>query len=146
MNVNLKAFLDMIATSEGTINLGDNGYNVIVGGSLFFDYRDHPRKRVWIERIKDWSTAAGRYQARAKDFDYYKKLLNLKGFFPDDQDTLAIQHIRECRALDDVNTGYIQVAINKCNHIWASFPGNDYNQHMNQMDSLLAIYNKFITG
>jgi len=31
----------------------------IVGGELFDDFSDHPRKRVWIERYRVWSTAAG---------------------------------------------------------------------------------------
>ena len=38
MNRNLKAFLDMIAVSEGTQDHGDDGYNVIVGGDLFEGY------------------------------------------------------------------------------------------------------------
>ena len=46
---NRKAFLDMIAFSEGTIKYGDqNGYNVIVGGILFDSYKDHPRRLMTI--------------------------------------------------------------------------------------------------
>ena len=64
MNINLKAFLDMLAWSEGTSTVAgsDNGYNVIVGGSLFKGYADHPRKLVDIPRLGIKSTAAGRYQ------------------------------------------------------------------------------------
>ncbi|MBE0437784.1 MAG: hypothetical protein IBX56_18520, partial [Methylomicrobium sp.] len=41
----IDAFLDMIAYAEGTVRFGsENGYNVIVGGSTFDDYKDHPRK------------------------------------------------------------------------------------------------------
>ena len=46
INNQRKAFLDMLAWSEGT----DNGrqktrnHDVIVNGSLFTDYGDHPRK------------------------------------------------------------------------------------------------------
>ena len=58
---NRKAFLTMIATAEGTVNLGDNGYNVLVGGSLFTGYADHPRKAVYLPKYKIKSTAAGRY-------------------------------------------------------------------------------------
>ena len=41
------AFLDMLAWSEGTITdveKRNHGYDVIVGGELFTDYSDHPRK------------------------------------------------------------------------------------------------------
>ena len=44
-----KAFLDMLAWSEGTDNgrqkTRNHGYDVIVGGELFTDYSDHPRNR-----------------------------------------------------------------------------------------------------
>jgi muramidase (phage lysozyme) len=49
-NKQRKAFLDMLAWSEGTDKKGqptnNRGYDVIVGGSLFTDYSDHPRKLV----------------------------------------------------------------------------------------------------
>ena len=60
-----KAFLDMLAWSEGTNNgrqkTRNHGYDVIVGGELFTDYSDHPRKLVTLNpKLK--STGAGRYQ------------------------------------------------------------------------------------
>ncbi len=75
----MAAFLDMLAFSEGTDNgrqpTRNHGYDVIVGGGLFTDYADHPRQRVYIPRISDWSTAAGRYQLLARYFDVYKRSL-----------------------------------------------------------------------
>ena len=55
----------MLAWSEGTDNDAENqklgGYDVIVGGELFTDYSDHPRKLVTLNpKLK--STGAGRYQ------------------------------------------------------------------------------------
>ena len=48
INNQRKAFLDMLAWSEGTDNgrqkTRNHGYDVIVGGGLFTDYSDHPRK------------------------------------------------------------------------------------------------------
>ena len=39
----------------------EHGYDVIVGGELFTDYSDHPRKLVTLNpKLK--STGAGRYQ------------------------------------------------------------------------------------
>ena len=50
INNQRKAFLDMPAWSEGTDNgrqkARNHGYDVIVGGELFTDYSDHPRKNL----------------------------------------------------------------------------------------------------
>ena len=139
LGANRNAFLDMIAHSEGTADLGENGYNVIVGGGLFHDYADHPRKLVTINATLK-STAAGRYQLLARYFDYYKKLLNLPDFSPDSQDKIALQQIRECRALADIDAGQIEQAIYKCKGIWASLPGAGYGQHEQKIKFLLATY------
>ena len=65
INNQRKAFLDMLAWSEGTDNgrqkTRNHGYDVIVGGELFTDYSDHPRKLVTLN-LKLKSTGAGRYQ------------------------------------------------------------------------------------
>ena len=146
MNLNnRKAFLDMIAFSEIGAKLlsnSDNGYNVIVGGGLFHDYSDHPRKLVtMIINGKDVkSTAAGRYQILAKYYDYYKKMLNLPDFGKNSQDAIAMQLIRECGAVGDVDNGDIRTAISKCRSRWASLPGAGYNQHENNVDYLMLAY------
>jgi muramidase (phage lysozyme) len=146
MNNNLKAFLDMIAYSEGTDNgkqpTKDHGYDVLVGGELFSGYADHPRKLVNL-RPGLASTAAGRYQLLARYFDSYKKQLGLPDFSPASQDAIAIQQIKECKAIPDIEAGYISVAINKCSHIWASLPGAGYGQHENDIIKLVAAYQKF---
>ena len=65
INNQRKAFLDMLAWSEGTDNgrqkTRNHGYDVIVGGGYFTDYSDHPRKLV-TPNPKLKSTGAGRYQ------------------------------------------------------------------------------------
>jgi len=139
MSPNLKAFLDMIAVSEGTAGKGDDGYNVIVGGNLFESYADHPRKLVWL-RPGLASTAAGRYQLLSRYYDAYKKQLNLPNFSPISQDLIAIQQIKERGALQDIEKGYISVAINKVKNIWASLPGAGYGQHENKLDKLITAY------
>ncbi len=136
---NRKAFLDMIAVSEGTAHLGDNGYNVLFGGGLFHDYSDHPRVVATFGRGQE-TTAAGRYQLLSRYFDHYKALLKLPDFGPDSQDAIAIQQIRECRALDDVDAGRFREAVKKCARIWASFPGAGYGQHENRMERLELAY------
>ena len=142
---NLKAFLDIIAFSEGTskIKSSDNGYNVIVGGALFTSYQDHPRKRVFIKQINDYSSAAGRYQLLARYFDAYKKQLNLPDFSPFSQDAIALQQIKECKAIDDINSGKFSIAVTKCAHIWASLPGAGYGQQENKLSDLQEKYVQF---
>ena len=118
----------MIATAEGTAKLGDNGYNVLVGGSLFTGYADHPRKAVYLPKYKIKSTAAGRYQILSRYYTFYKKLLKLKDFSPASQDAIAIQMIKEQHALEDVDEGRVDAAIKKVSNIWASMPGAGYGQ------------------
>lgn len=141
---NLQAFLDMLAWSEGTSRIkgSDNGYNVIVGGALFTSYTDHPRKLVSLPSLGIKSTAAGRYQLLSRYYDAYKKQLGLKDFSPDSQDSIAIQQIRERKALQDIESGDIKSAITKCSNIWASLPGAGYGQHEHKVEDLI---NKYIS-
>ncbi len=145
MSPNLKAFLDMIAWSEGTDNgrqpTANHGYDVIVGGEQFTDYSDHPRKLVRLSRSLS-STASGRYQLLARYFDVYKKQLGLSDFSPASQDAIAVQQIRESHALGDVEGGHIEEAIQECAHIWASLAGAGYQQHENSMADLISVYLK----
>jgi muramidase (phage lysozyme) len=147
MTPNEKAFLDMIAFSEigpKLLAASDNGYNVIVGSTpekplLFDGYDDHPRLLIDLGRgLK--STAAGRYQLLARYFDFYKKLLHLPDFSPASQDAIALQQIREGRALDDVQAGRFEVAVGRVKNIWASFPGAGYGQHEQKMADIERAY------
>lgn len=142
INKNRKAFLDMIAVSEGTKGRGDDGYNVMYGGCLFEDYSDHPRK-LHTFKIKGrdvTSSAAGRYQLLSRYFDAYKKQLKLPDFSPASQDQIALQQIKERRALPDIDAGRIPEAVIRCSNIWASFPGAGYNQHEQDMAVLIQAY------
>lgn len=141
MHPNLKAFLDMLAFSEGTVRFGDqNGYNVIVGGKLFTSYADHPRVLVKLPNLGISSTAAGRYQLLARYYDHYKKLLNLPDFSPDSQDQIAIQQIKERNALRLIKEGRLNDAIFRVKNIWASLPGAGYGQHEHKLETLHAAY------
>lgn len=140
MEDNLSAFLTMIAYSEGTQNIGINGYNVLVGGTLFNSFHDHPRQKVWIKSIQKYSTAAGRYQILGFIYDHYKDKLGLTDFSPEAQDKIAIHLIKERGALKDVLNGNIPSAIKKVRNIWASLPGANYGQKENSMKDLIAYY------
>lgn len=141
---NLTAFLDTIAYSEGTDKPGqpslDRGYDVLVGGALFSGYADHPRKLIDLPRLGIKSTAAGRYQILARFYDAYKKQLGLPDFSPASQDKIAIQLIRECKALDDVNAGRVVSALDKCRSRWASLPGAGYGQHEHRVETLVSVF------
>ena len=141
---NLGAFLDMIAVSEGTAGIGDDGYNVLVGSTrahprLFNDYSAHPGIVVDLGRgLK--SSAAGRYQILRRNADAYGRLLNLEDFSPESQDRIAIRLIKERHALEDIEAGKIPTAIRRCAGAWASFPGAGYGQRENRMDKLLVAF------
>ena len=141
LNTQRKAFLDMLAWSEGTDKPGqptrNRGYDVIVGGSLFTSYADHPRKLVTLNpKLK--STAAGRYQLLSRYWDAYRLQLGLKDFSPASQDAVALQQIKERRALELIDAGDIRQAIDRCSNIWASLPGAGYGQFEHKADSLIA--------
>ncbi|CAJ1952321.1 unnamed protein product [Sphenostylis stenocarpa] len=141
INNQRKAFLDMLAWSEGTDNgrqkTRNHGYDVIVGGELFTDYSDHPRKLVTLNpKLK--STGAGRYQLLSRWWDAYRKQLGLKDFSPKSQDAVALQQIKERGALPMIDRGDIRQAIDRCSNIWASLPGAGYGQFEHKADSLIA--------
>ena len=144
--VNVVAFLDMLAWSEGTDTgkqpTKDRGYDVLVGGKLFNGYADHPRVLVDLPKLKIQSTAAGRYQLLRRYFDAYRKSLGLKDFSPLSQDLIALQQIRERRALPLIQAGRIPEAIKAVSNIWASLPGAGYGQHEHMLENLLVVYRK----
>jgi muramidase (phage lysozyme) len=150
MSPNLRAFLDMIATSELGARLlvaSDNGYNVLVGSTadhprLFSSYADHPRQLIDLPRLGIKSTAAGRYQLLARYFDPYKQQLGLRDFSPASQDAIAVQQIRERKALVYVEAGRFDDAVARCSAIWASLPGATYGQHTNDLADLRRAYTK----
>lgn len=142
MSPNLKAFLDMLSISEGTSTVAgsDDGYNVLVGGTLFNGYADHPRKLVWLPRLNINSTAAGRYQILERYFDAYCKVLGLNDFSKASQDAIAVQQIKERKALPLIESGDFSAAVDRVSNIWASLPGAGYGQHENKLAALERAY------
>lgn len=144
---NVCAFLGTITYSEigpALIKVSDAGYNVCVGSTplhpiLFHNYADHP----YIRDAKLNSDAAGAYQLMGRYWPFYKSSLKLPDFGPHSQDLVAIQLIKECKALPDILEGNIETAFTKCRSRWASFPGAGYGQHENQMQDLVNAYKSF---
>lgn len=141
---NLAAFLDMIAWAEGTDNgrqrTMDRGYDVVVGGDNFTGYADHPRMLVSLPALKIKSTAAGRYQLLSRYWDAYRNTLGLPDFGPLSQDKVAIQQIKERRAIQQIERGDFEGAVRSVKNIWASMPGAGYSQHEQHILKLAAAY------
>jgi len=151
------AFLDMVANSEiGPALLAnpvtDRGYKVLVGATpahplTFPSYADHPN--VFNAALD--STAAGRYQLLHRWWadtvlpsgrinHGYKTMLGLSDFSPLSQDKVALQQIRECGALADIDAGNFAHAVALCSRIWASFPASPWGQHTNTISLLQGYY------
>lgn len=135
---NVKAFLDTIAYSEGTIHIGDNGYNVFLGGSTFDDYSQHPNQK---HVAGNWtSTAAGRYQFVYPTWDDISGVLGLSDFSPSSQDAGAILLLKRAGALDDVLAGNFVDAVRKASGTWASLPYSTAGQPTQRLTTLQNFY------
>ena len=119
----------MLAWSEGTDNgrqkTRNHGYDVIVGGELFTDYSDHPRKLVTLNpKLK--STGAGPLAS----FPLVGCLP--QAAWPEDfsRKVRTLWHCSRLRsvALPMIDRGDIRQAIDRCSNIWASLPGAGYGQ------------------
>jgi len=159
-------FCDLIAWSEGCSVAGGNtltqndGYDIIVqgvgdphGGEIFTDYTDHPfangRPAKLIvapggTRLPEGlhSTASGRYQFILPTWKSLKAKLDLPDFSPESQDKAAIELLRECCALAQIQAGDISKAVEAAAKIWASLPGNDYGQGGHSLEAVLAEFAK----
>lgn len=152
-----KAFLDLISWCEGTGAsrlTGNRGYDVIVTGvdgpSVFSDYTTHPfangRGAILVRPPCAqfpkglFSDASGRYQLMLRWWRPYKTLLSLTDFSPASQDAIALQQIKERRAIALIESGNFGLAIQACSNIWASFPGNAYGQGGRSMAELQDQY------
>jgi muramidase (phage lysozyme) len=151
---NVKAFLDMLAYSEGTS--GPDGYRTLFGGGLFDDFADHPRRAFQFKNKlgqRLWTTAAGRYQfmaispipgtsqfTKSNTWDTLKAKLSLPDFSPESQDLAALELVRQRGALTDVQAGRFNAAVTKCAPIWASLPGAGYAQTERKFSTLVAAF------
>ena len=142
INNQRKAFLDMLAWSEGTDNgrqkTRNHGYDVIVGGELFTDYLDHPRKLAAAAKLQNSNQQA----PDATSFFPVGGMPTASSlperFSPKSQDAVALQQIKERGALPMIDRGDIRQAIDRCSNIWASLPGAGYGQFEHKADSLIA--------
>lgn len=147
---NVTAFLDMLAVSEGTAHIGDEGYNVIVGSTLktphlFTDYDRHPGVLASLKdkagRVVLHSTAAGRYQFLLRTWTSLCQQHAYRDFRPETQDLACVQMIKDARALELIRSGDLKKAIAQLCHLWASLPGAGYKgQKEQEMGTLVKAY------
>lgn len=129
----VRAYLDLIARSEGTYGLGNQGYNVRFGGNLFQDYSGHPidpksdQAPYYTDArgVKHKSSASGRYQITRGTWNDIASRLGLTDFSPQSQDKAAIALIlRNKGAMEAIRNDDPGAFINAVKETWASMPGS----------------------
>ena len=122
-------------TDNGRQKTRNHGYDVIVGGELFTDYSDHPRKLVAKPK-----TQISRRRTLPASFPlvgclpqaaWPERLLEKSG-------RCGIAAGQGRGALPMIDRGDIRQAIDRCSNIWASLPGAGYGQFEHKADSLIA--------
>ena len=97
-----------------------------VGGELFTDYSDHPRKLTLNPKNRN---------QQAPDATSFFPLVGClpqaawpERLLSESQDAVALQQIKERGALPMIDRGDIRQAIDRCSNIWASLPGAGYGR------------------
>ena len=138
INNQRKAFLDMLAWSEGIDNgrqkTRNHGYDVIVAAESYLTLLRSPSQTCHA-KPKTQSTGAGRYQLLSRWWMPTASSLALKDF-PEKSGRCGIA--ADCRAwrLPMIDRD-IRQAIDRCSNIWASL-GAGYGQFEHKADSLIA--------
>jgi muramidase (phage lysozyme) len=135
MKPNRKAVLDMIAKCEGTGDCYNAlfGYDPVRHPDRVFEngYLRHPNIKfpfTQTDGTQNYSTAAGRYQFIFHTWQQDAEEIGAPDFSPQWQDEAALYEIEKHQALDDVDAGRLQDAIDKISGIWASLPASHYPQ------------------
>ena len=148
--VDVNAFLYMIRACEHrfpTDVVNDACYEIFFGGERFADLSDHPvitgelapvalpeaQCRAAGLKSPCYSTAAGAYQFIRPTWKRLRDKLGLDDFSFANQDRAALELLDESGVLDLIKEGEIESAIRKAGKIWASLPGNTYQQNPKAM-------------
>lgn len=127
--------LDTIAKCEGTGDCYNAlfGYHPVWHPERIFDngYLRHPNIKfpfTQTDGTLNYSTAAGRYQFIFRTWTMVAERIGAPDFSPAWQDEGALSQIEFLGALDDVDAGRLQDAIDKLSGEWASLPASHYPQ------------------
>jgi lysozyme len=148
--VNINAFLYMIRSCEHRFPrdvVNDDCYEIFYGGTRFADLSDHPvitgelapvplpeaMCRAAGLKSPCYSTAAGAYQFIRPTWQRLRNKLGLDDFGFASQDQAALELLRETGVIDLIEEGEIENAIRMASKIWASLPGNAYQQNPKAM-------------
>ena len=141
INNQRKAFLDMLAWSEGT----DNGRQENQKSWLWRHCRRRaiywllrsPRKLVTLNpKLK--STAPNATSFFPVGGMLYRKQFGLKDFSPEVRTLWHCSRLRSVALYLWLIVVDIRQAIDRCSNIWASLPGAGYGQFEHKADSLIA--------
>lgn len=150
LETNLNAFLYMIRSCEHRFPndvTNDACYEIFYGGTRFADLSDHPvitgelapvplpEAMCKAAGLKSpcFSTAAGAYQFIRPTWKRLRDKLGLDDFGFASQDRAALELLVEGGIDDLIAEGQIEGAIRKASSIWASLPGNRYQQNPKAM-------------
>lgn len=131
---NIRKFLMLITFTEGT-DRQKTPYNELYGYDNVEDLSKHPN--IKVKKGKYVSTAFGRYQILYKTY----LSLGIKDMFPETQDKACIMLIKRRKAYDDIISGNISKAIEKCSSEWASLPGSIHGQPTRSLDDCIKFWN-----
>ncbi|EMB4322234.1 glycoside hydrolase family 104 protein [Pluralibacter gergoviae] len=144
-NPNVRAYLDMIAKSEGTYDKPGGGYNTMFGGGGFINKSDHPRVRhpfVQTDGKLNYTTAAGRYQHLSSTWDETAMALGLSDFSDRNQDIAALYLIQQKGQLQNVLNGNADAATGALGSVWASLPSSTYAQPKHSWNAIQGMYDR----
>lgn len=130
---NVRAFLDVIADAEGV----NHGYNTLFGNEVIQSLDDHPRERRAFRETtgkRNTTTAAGRYQFLERTWDDVAGQLGLPDFSPQSQDLAAVELLRRNGALESLQQGDFNRAVQQSGSTWASLPSSPYAQPTRSQD------------
>lgn len=155
-----KALLDMIAYSEGTLGVSNNGYDILVGYRKIVGWTPDTtithQNNKWYDKANN-SSAAGRYQFLYNTW-IGKKKVNL-AMTKDNQDKRALELINRRLGTFDKTTLSVFNSFKKATDLlakeWASIPlsttGRSYynkdgiNRTKVSLDDMFDVYNKALT-
>ena len=122
-------------TDNGRQKTRNHGYDVIVGGELFTDYSDHPRKFVTLNPNPNQQADATSFfllvESTASSLP--ERLLLRKS-----QTLWHCSRLRSVALLPMIDRGDIRQAIDRCSNIWASSSWRWLWPSEHKADSLIA--------
>ena len=129
INNQRKAFLDMLAWSEGT----DNGRTKPEKSWLWRQFSGGPLliTPITLATTLNSKTQINRRRTLPASFPLVGCLPQAawpERLLSESQDAVALQQIKERGALPMIDRGDIRQAIDRCSNIWASLPGAGYGQ------------------